>query len=105
MNGVRAARFGQGGHQHNELADFVHDDAMQALLLSAQRDASGLTLTAACHVIVVEPQPDVATEQQMVGRVHRIGQTRQTHVHRLVVRGSFEPELATERVAGARATE
>ena len=100
MNGVHAARFGQGGHTHGELADFVSVPTMQALLLSAQRDASGLTLTAACHVIIVEPQPDVATEQQMVGRVHRIGQTRQTHVHRLVVDGSFEPTIATERLAG-----
>ena len=97
MNGVRAARFGLGGQQHNELADFVSDKTIQALLLSAQRDASGLTLTAASHVIIVEPQPEVAIEQQMVGRVHRIGQTRQTHVHRLVVGGSFEADLAAER--------
>ena len=71
---------------------------MQALLLSAQRDASGLTLTAASHVIICEPQPDVAVEQQMVGRVHRIGQTRQTHVHRVVISGTFEPFLASERL-------
>ena len=63
------------------LAEFVADETLQALLLSAPRDASGLTLTAASHVVIVEPQPDVAVEQQMVGRVHRIGQTRQTHVH------------------------
>ena len=75
----------------------------QVLLLSAQRDASGLTLTAASHVIIVEPQPDVATEQQMIGRVHRIGQTRQTHVHRIVVEGTFEPHLAKARL-GERAS-
>jgi hypothetical protein len=106
MNGVAAARFGASGGQHTELAKFVAPTLdLQALLLSAQRDASGLTLTAASHVIIVEPQPDVAVEQQMVGRVHRIGQTRQTHVHRLVVAGSFELTLATERLAGAAKSE
>ena len=45
----------------------------------------------------MEPQPDVAVELQMIGRVHRIGQTRQTHVHRLVAAGSFEEPLAEER--------
>ena len=100
MNGVSALRFGSGGHQHNEVATFLADGAVQALLLSAQRDASGLTLTAASHVVICEPQPDVAVEQQMVGRVHRIGQTRQTHVHRVVVDGSFEPALVSERLGG-----
>ena len=98
MNGVSAARFGTSGHQHSEVATFLTDPTMQALLLSAQRDASGLTLTAASHVIICEPQPDVAVEQQMVGRVHRIGQTRQTHVHRVVISGTFEPVLASERL-------
>merc|ERR1712185_872139 len=90
-----------GGPQHKELAAFLAEDELQALLLTAQGQASGLTLTAASHVIIVEPQPDVAVELQMVGRVHRIGQTRQTHVHRLVVGGSFEPVLATERLGGS----
>ena len=49
-------------------------------------------------MIICEPQPDVAVEQQMVGRVHRIGQTRQTHVHRVVISGTFEPVLASERL-------
>ena len=79
------------------LESLSHFSLGQVLLLSAQRDASGLTLTAASHVIIMEPQPDVAVELQMIGRVHRIGQTRQTHVHRLVAAGSFEAPLAEER--------
>ena len=51
------------------------------------------------HVIILEPQLDLATELQMIGRVHRIGQTRQTYVHRLCVDGSFERSLASERQA------
>ena len=53
------------------------------------------------HVLVDGGDPsDVAVEQQMVGRVHRIGQKRQSHVHRIVVEGTFEPRVVTERFAG-----
>lgn len=102
MNGISAVQYGSkgggGGGAHHELTAFLGRPSVQALLLSAQRDASGLTLTAASHVVIVEPQPDVATEQQMIGRVHRIGQTRQTHVHRIVVEGTFEPHVAAARL-------
>jgi len=40
------------------------------------------------------------TELQMIGRVHRIGQSRQTHVHRLAIRGSGEETVAQRRAAG-----
>ena len=98
MNGVRCAVPSGAAAQH-ALAAFKAEPELQVLLLSAQRDASGLTLTCARHVIVIEPQLDLATELQMIGRVHRIGQTRQTYVHRLCVDGSFEHSLASERQA------
>ena len=99
MNGVRALRYGTTSQLHAEVATFIADTSVHALLLSAQRDASGLTLTAASHVVIVEPQPDVAIEQQMIGRVYRIGQMRQTHVHRVVVDGSFETVVVDDRLA------
>jgi SNF2 family DNA or RNA helicase len=43
---------------------------------------TGLTLTEAQHVVLIEPILDPATEQQSLGRVHRIGQSRETWVHR-----------------------
>ena len=96
MNGVRCAAPSGAAAQH-ALAAFKTEAELQALLLSAQRDASGLTLTCARHVVILEPQLDLATELQMIGRVHRIGQTRQTFVHRLCVDGSFEVSLAGSR--------
>ena len=102
MNGVTCAvPSGGGAEAQQQIAAFKEQPQLQVLLLSAQRDASGLTLTCARHCIILEPQPDLATELQMIGRVHRIGQTRQTYVHRLCVDGSFERSLATERQARA----
>ena len=49
---------------------------VRVFLLSLKAGAAGLTLTAACRVVLLEPALDPAVEQQAVARVHRIGQVR-----------------------------
>jgi hypothetical protein len=44
-------------------------------------------------VFLLEPAMDPAIEQQAVARVHRIGQTRETVVTRLLVDGTVEMEV------------
>jgi superfamily II DNA or RNA helicase len=66
----------------------------------------GLNLTAASHVILLEPCLNPALEAQAIGRVHRLGQTKPTTVKRLIVANSVEArmvEVVKKRVAG-RAT-
>ena len=79
------------------IVDFCERPEAQVLLLSAGRNAAGLALTAARHVIILEPQPEHRSELQMVGRVHRIGQ--QVQVHRFAVAGSDEQPLCEARQA------
>ena len=55
---------------------FAEDPGVRVFLLSLRAGAAGLTLTAACRVVLLEPALDPATEQQAVARVHRIGQAR-----------------------------
>jgi hypothetical protein len=50
-------------------------------------------LADAQHVVLVEPLLDPAVEAQAVGRVHRIGQTDTTVVHRFVVEASVEENV------------
>merc|ERR1711968_338762 len=53
----------------------------------------GLNLTVANFVILVDPWWNPAVEDQAIDRVHRIGQTRPVHVHRLICVDSVEEKL------------
>lgn len=77
------------------------DPAPRILLLLTSQGSNGLNLTAARHVIFLEPLLDPGVEAQATGRVDRFGQTKETFVHRLVIRGSVEENL--RRLAHARA--
>ena len=75
-------------------------------LLSLRSGAVGLNLTAACHVVLLEPCWNPALEEQAIGRVHRLGQTKATVVKRLIVRDSVEERIIAtvrSRVAGGGA--
>ncbi len=64
-----------------------------ALLLPIRTGANGLNLTEARHVLLLEPLLDPAAELQAIGRIHRIGQTCSTFVHRYVVQGTVEEHV------------
>jgi hypothetical protein len=67
---------------------------MPILLLPLKSGANGLNLIEANHVVMVEPLLNVGVEHQAINRVHRIGQTRETHVHRFLVEDTIEIEIA-----------
>ena len=73
-----------GTQMQKNLYRFKHDPAVCVLLLPIQSGANGLNLTEATHVFFLEPILNPGNELQAVGRVHRIGQTKPTFVHRLV---------------------
>lgn len=66
---------------------------INVLLMLLQHGANGLNLLEAQHVILVEPVLNPALEAQAISRVHRVGQERQTFVHRFIVKNSVEESI------------
>jgi superfamily II DNA or RNA helicase len=63
------------------------------LLISLKAGGTGLNLTAADHVVLLDPWWNPAVEDQAADRAHRIGRTRPVIVHRLVASETVEERL------------
>jgi len=62
-------------------------------LISLKAGGTGLTLTEADYVFVLDPWWNPAAEAQAVDRAHRIGQARHVHVYRLVAAETIEEKV------------
>src|SRR5690606_282848 len=63
------------------------------LLASLKAGGTGLNLTAADHVFLMDPWYNPATEDQAADRAHRIGQDRPVMVYKLVAKGTVEEKI------------
>jgi hypothetical protein len=76
---------------------FKNDLDTRVLLLPLQLGAEGLDLVCASHVFLLDPIVNPYVESQAVNRVHRIGQTRPTYVHKYAVRSTVEEKILEGR--------
>lgn len=88
------------------VAAFQADDGPPILLISLKAGGTGLNLTAADHVFLMDPWWNPAVEDQAADRAHRIGQDRPVMVYRLVAEETVEERIlalqeAKRAVAGA----
>jgi superfamily II DNA or RNA helicase len=70
-------------------------------LISLKAGGFGLNLTEADYCILLDPWWNPATEAQAVDRAHRIGQTRNVMVYRLVARDTIEEKVMALQVRKA----
>jgi len=101
-----AARFGREvAFLHGGLSKPARDDLVQRFqsadpsapplfVLSLKAGGSGLTLTAANHVIHVDRWWNPAVEDQATDRAFRIGQKRNVQVRKFVCAGTVEEKIA-----------
>lgn len=74
------------------IAEFTDGDA-PVFLISLKAGGSGLTLTQADYVFVLDPWWNPAVEAQAIDRTHRIGQDKTVMVYRLVSEGTIEEKV------------
>lgn len=79
--------------RHTATVEFATDPNCLVLLVSLKAGNSGLNLTAASQVIILDPFWNPYVEEQAVGRVHRIGQRKPVHVHRILVPDTVEDRI------------
>jgi SNF2 family DNA or RNA helicase len=72
---------------------FQAEDGPPVMLVSLKAGGTGLNLTAADHVFLLDPWWNPAAEDQAADRAHRIGQRRAVLVHRLVAEDTVEERI------------
>jgi hypothetical protein len=75
------------------VADFQSPGGPEVMLLSLKAGGTGLNLTAADHVFLMDLWWNPAVEQQAMDRAHRIGQENPVFVYRLVSRDTVEERI------------
>lgn len=73
---------------------FQESDDVSVFLISLKAGGTGLDLTAADTVFLLDPWWNPAAERQAIDRVHRIGQTKPVLAYRLLARGTVEEQVA-----------
>ncbi|WP_237234525.1 DEAD/DEAH box helicase [Rothia nasisuis] len=76
-----------------ELLEEFESGTVPVFLISLKAGGFGLNLTSADYCFIMDPWWNPAAEQQAVDRVHRIGQTKNVMVYRLVSAGTIEEKV------------
>jgi superfamily II DNA or RNA helicase len=71
-------------------------------LISLKAGGFGLNLTEADYVFILDPWWNPATEAQAVDRTHRIGQTRNVMVYRLIAKDTIEEKVMALKAKKAK---
>ncbi|MFK8004196.1 MAG: SNF2-related protein [Polyangiales bacterium] len=72
---------------------FNADESLKVFLISLKAGGTGLNLTGADTVVHFDPWWNPAVEDQATDRAHRIGQTKNVNVYRLIAQGSVEEKI------------
>jgi SNF2 family DNA or RNA helicase len=75
------------------VAQFQSESGPPVLLVSLRAGGTGLNLTAADSVFILDPWWNPAVEEQAADRAHRIGQTRPVMIYRLVATDTVEERV------------
>jgi non-specific serine/threonine protein kinase len=80
-------------HRKALVQTFQEDESVPFFVLSLKAGGSGLTLTAASHVVHVDRWWNPAVENQATDRAFRIGQKNNVVVHKFVCQGTMEEKV------------
>lgn len=77
----------------NRLALFESSSSCRVLLCSLNMCATGLNLTQANTIIFLDPCPFKSINDQAIGRINRIGQTKKMTVYHMIIDRTIDTEL------------
>ncbi|MBC7661810.1 MAG: DEAD/DEAH box helicase, partial [Chitinophagaceae bacterium] len=84
---------GKTKNRSEKVDNFQNNPEIKVFLISLKAGGVGLNLTAARYTFIMDPWWNPAIEEQAMARAHRIGQTQQVIVYKMVVKDSIEEKI------------
>jgi len=84
---------GETKDRQKAVNNFNNNPTIPVFLISLKAGGTGLNLTGADYVIHYDPWWNPAVEDQATDRAHRIGQTKNVFVYRLITKGTVEEKI------------
>ena len=84
---------GQTNNRKELVNTFQQEENMRVFLISLKAGGTGLNLTGADYVYLVDPWWNPAVEQQAIDRTHRIGQNKSVFAYKMICKDSIEEKI------------
>lgn len=86
---------GQSNSKQREqsVQNFQENENLRVFLISLRAGGTGLNLTAADYVYIVDPWWNPAVENQAIDRCHRIGQDKKVFAYRMICKNTVEEKI------------
>ncbi|KJQ54763.1 DEAD/DEAH box helicase [Microbacterium sp. SA39] len=91
--GIPYAHLDGSTRRRQDVVDGFRAGQQVVFLISLKAGGFGLTLTEADYVFLLDPWWNPAAEAQAIDRTHRIGQTSQVFVYRMIASGTIEEKV------------
>jgi SNF2 family DNA or RNA helicase len=79
--------------REREINRFINDDEINCFFISLKAGGTGLNLTVADYVFILDPWWNPAAEMQAISRSHRIGQNKNVMVYRFISTNTIEEKI------------
>ncbi len=84
---------GQTANREAEINKFIQNDDINCFFISLKAGGTGLNLTVADYVFIIDPWWNPAAEMQALSRAHRIGQDKNVMVYRFISSDTIEEKI------------
>lgn len=86
---------GQTTNRQDRVENFQNNTAVRVFLISLKAGGTGLNLTEADYVFIIDPWWNPAVENQAIDRCYRIGQTKKVMAYRMICKDTIEEKIVS----------
>ncbi|MCF6351553.1 MAG: DEAD/DEAH box helicase [Cyclobacteriaceae bacterium] len=84
---------GKTKNRQERVNNFQHNDKVRVFLISLKAGGTGLNLTSADYVYIVDPWWNPAVEAQAIDRCYRIGQEKHVMAYKMICKDTVEEKI------------